>query len=185
MNTHCFRLIFSKPLGCLIPVAELTHARRKPGQQPIKQLAVSLLLAGLPSLALAEIVVDRSTSTHVISAPNGVPVIEIANPNGKGLSHNRFTEFDVQNPGVIFNNSLVNGTSQLGGALLRNPNLSRTARAILSEVTGNKPSSIAGTLEVFGDKADLLIANPARQIDVGRVWYRMCTERPESGADGG
>ena len=177
MNKHCFRLIFSKSLGFLIPVAEITRAQRKPGQQPaaapaalspsepfawsLKRLVLSLLLAGVPGWAAAEILVDPTTpagSTHVISAGNGVPVIEIANPNAKGLSHNRFSEFDVQQPGVIFNNSRVNGVSQLGGAVLLNPNLQRTATAILTEVTGNKPSSLAGTLEVFGDKADLLIA---------------------------
>jgi hypothetical protein len=45
----------------------------------------------------------------------------------------------------------------------------------LSEVTGNKPSSIAGTLEVFGDKADLLIAYTdsarMRPIDIGEDGY--------------
>ncbi|MEK1939390.1 MAG: filamentous hemagglutinin N-terminal domain-containing protein [Pseudomonas sp.] len=174
MNKRCFRLIFSKPLGFLIPVAETTCAQRKPGQQQghspianppawsLKRLVLSLLLAGVPGWAAADILVDPTTpagSTHVISAGNGVPVIEIANPNAKGLSHNRFSEFDVQQPGVIYNNSRVNGVSQLGGAVLLNPNLQRTATAILTEVTGNKPSSLAGTLEVFGDKADLLIAN--------------------------
>ncbi len=175
MNKRCFRLIFSKSLGFLIPVGELTHSQRKPGQlqatspavvssiKPLRSprpLVLSLLLAGVPSWTVAEIVVDpiRPSGTHVISAPNGVPVIEIADPNGNGLSHNRFTEFDVQSPGLIYNNSLVNGTSQLGGALLHNPNLSRAARAILTEVTGNNPSSISGSLEVFGGKADLLIA---------------------------
>ena len=166
MNKHCFLLIFSKSLGFLIPVAETTRAQRKPGQTSssspvfsLKRLAVSLLLAGSPGLAFAQLIVDPSAGgTTVISAPNGVPVIEIANPNGSGLSHNRFTEFDVAKPGVIFNNSQTNGVSQLGGALLRNPNLQRQATAILSEVTGNKPSSISGTLEVFGGQADILIA---------------------------
>ncbi|WP_271195797.1 two-partner secretion domain-containing protein, partial [Pseudomonas turukhanskensis] len=166
MNARCFRLIFSKSLGFLIPVAEIARAKRKAGQQqtstPAKPVLLSLLLAGLPTFALAEIVLDptQRAGTNVISAANGVPVIEIANPNGKGLSHNRFTEFDVRQPGIIYNNSLVNGVSELGGAMLRNPNLSRAARAILTEVTGNKPSSISGTLEVFGTKADLLFANP-------------------------
>ena len=171
MNKHCFRLIFSKSLGILIPVAETTRSQRKPGQVSgaspssaaplfsLKHLAASLLLAGLPSWAFAELIVDPSAGeTNVIAAPNGVPVIEIANPNGSGLSHNRFSEFDVHNPGLIFNNSQTNGVSQLGGALLHNPNLQRQATAILSEVTGNKPSSISGTLEVFGGRADILIA---------------------------
>jgi filamentous hemagglutinin family protein len=174
LNKHRFRLIFSPSLGFLIPVAETARAQRKPGQTAgpsapssvtsrpsLKRLALSVFLAGLPAWATADILVDpnRPSGTGVISAANGVPVIEIANPNDKGLSHNRFTEFDVQKPGLIFNNSLVNGQSQIGGALLRNPTLQRTATAILSEVTGNKPSSISGTLEVFGGKADLLIAN--------------------------
>lgn len=165
MNKHRFRLTFSQSLGFLVPVAEITRAKRKAGQQQsstsAKPVLLSLLLAGMPTFAVAEIVLDPTSHsrTNVISAANGVPVIEIADPNGKGLSHNRFTEFDVQTPGVIFNNSLVNGASQLGGAVLRNPNLSRAARAILTEVTGNKPSAMAGTLEVFGAKADLLFAN--------------------------
>ncbi len=177
MNKHCFRLIFSKTLGFLIPVAEIARAQRKPGQHTtatpvilspteafswsLKRLVLSVLLAGAPGWAMADILVDPTTpagSTNVINAANGVPVIEIANPNAKGLSHNRFSEFDVQQPGVIFNNSRANGVSQIGGAVLLNPNLQRTATAILTEVTGNKPSTISGTLEVFGDKADLLIA---------------------------
>ncbi len=172
MNKRCFRLIFSKPLGFLIPVAEVTCAQRKAGQQAarvsrpepftssLKRLVLSVLLAGTPGLTVADILPDATnpSGTGVINAANGVPVIEIANPNAKGLSHNRFSEFDVQQPGVIFNNSRANGVSQIGGAVLLNPNLQRTATAILTEVTGNKPSTISGTLEVFGDKADLLIA---------------------------
>ncbi|MGY4531901.1 filamentous hemagglutinin family protein [Pseudomonas sp. TE3786] len=162
MNAHCFRLIFSKALGFLIPVAESARAQRKSGQSrsilTVFPSVLSLLLAAAPGWAVAGLVVDASSPTTVISAANGVPVINIANPNANGLSHNRFNEFDVQQPGVVFNNSQVNGVSQLGGAMLLNPNLKQTASAILTEVTGNKPSSLAGTLEVFGGKADLLIA---------------------------
>ncbi len=177
MNKGCFRLVFSTIFGCLIPVAEIARSRRKPGQCPdglidamplriqpapiLKPLSLAVLLAGLPNWAAAEILLDRiSPGPSVISSANGVPVIEIANPNGNGLSHNRFGQFDVANPGVIFNNSMVNGTSQIGGAVLLNPNLKQTAKAILTEITGNRPSSISGTLEVFGDAADLLIAYP-------------------------
>ena len=181
MNKNHFRLVFSKPLGFLIPVAEITRSQRKLGQPQCPQaiplplalpsrlpsrLMACVLLASSPNWATAEMVVDQTapSGTQVISAANGVPVIEIANPNGKGLSHNRFTEFDVVKPGVIFNNSQVNGLSQLGGAVLRNPNLQHQATAILSEVTGNKPSSISGTLEVFGGRADILIAKPNNSI---------------------
>ncbi|MEK1939606.1 MAG: ESPR-type extended signal peptide-containing protein, partial [Pseudomonas sp.] len=127
MNKRCFRLIFSKSLGFLIPVAETTKAQRKPGQQTtatsppkpfngsLKHLVLSVLLAGMPGLTVADILpdADKPSGTSVINAANGVPVIEIANPNDKGLSHNRFNQFDVPQPGVIFNNSRVNGLSQL------------------------------------------------------------------------
>jgi len=96
MNKRSFRLIFSKPLGFLIPVAEIATAQRKPGQQqtishvslPViapafsfKRLVLSLLFAGVPSWADAEILLDRSGGASVSSAANGVPVIEIAKRN--------------------------------------------------------------------------------------------------------
>ncbi len=94
MNNRCFRLIFSKPLGFLIPVAEIANAQRKPGQQKVcsaasvplippilslKRLVLSVLLAATPGWAAAEILLDRNFGgTSVGSAANGVPVIEIA-----------------------------------------------------------------------------------------------------------
>ena len=189
MNKRCFRLIFSKSLGFLIPVAEITRSQRKAGQQPapgpvvisppqpfngsLTRLVLSVLLAGMPGLAVSEMLPDASnpSGTSVINAANGVPVIEIANPNAKGLSHNRFSQFEVPQPGVIFNNSRANGVSQLGGMVLLNPNLQRTATAILTEVTGNRPSSINGTLEVFGDRADLLISKQSAQ------WFKLYQSR--------
>lgn len=120
-----------------------------------------LLGAALPPLAAADIrVEDPAGQTHVIESALGVPVINIANPNSQGLSHNRFEQFDVGKPGAIFNNSVIAGESHLGGLVGANPNLTGNARAILTEVTGNQPSSIAGALEVFGGQADVIVANP-------------------------
>ncbi|MEK1942050.1 MAG: filamentous hemagglutinin N-terminal domain-containing protein, partial [Pseudomonas sp.] len=124
-------------------------------------LTVLVLLASSP--ALAEIKVDAaaaaSQQTSVGQSERGVPVINIANPDSNGLSHNRFELFHVDKPGVVFNNSLAAGVSQLGGALSANANLSRRAQVILNEVTGNQPSTLAGALEVFGGKADVIVAN--------------------------
>lgn len=125
-------------------------------------LAALVLVASDP--ALAEIKVDTaaaaSQQTSVGQSERGVAVINIANPNSNGLSHNRFELFNVDKPGAVFNNSLAAGVSQLGGALSANANLSRRAQVILNEVTGNQPSTLAGTLEVFGGKADVIVANP-------------------------
>jgi len=96
VNKRCFRLIFSKPLGFLIPVAEITTAQGKPGRHQavsrvslplfppifsLKRLVLSLVLAGTPGWGTAEILLDRSGGATVSSAISGVPVIEIANQN--------------------------------------------------------------------------------------------------------
>jgi filamentous hemagglutinin len=171
MNKHCYRLIFSKILGFLIPVAETTNAACKPGQTrgaststlpPVGWLlkALPLALLGVMPYTQAQIVVPPGQSAQMSRSAADVPVMNINNPNSKGLSHNRLSEFNVANPGLIFNNSMRDGNSQIGGHVIHNPNLTREARAILTEVTGNRSSSIEGTLEVFGGRADIFIANP-------------------------
>ena len=60
------------------------------------------------------------------SAPNGVDVIQITAPNSSGMSHNMFTDFNVGPQGVIINNGIAPGVSQLGGVLAPNPNFRGT-----------------------------------------------------------
>ncbi|MBI0021422.1 hemagglutinin repeat-containing protein [Bartonella sp. W8097] len=107
--------------------------------------------------------VGANNRPNINAAPNGVPSIDIATPNGSGLSHNKYHEFNVDNPGLILNN--LNGevgTSQLGGVMPGNPNLrqSGSASVILNEVTSGNRSALNGPAEVFGRKADVIIANP-------------------------
>ena len=90
---------------------------------------------------------------------NGTPLINIANPNAKGVSLNKFTEFNVDQKGVVFNNSMQEGVTKIGGYAVKNGQLQQEASAIISEVTGAKASYINGTMEVFGKKADIIIAN--------------------------
>ncbi|HOW17080.1 MAG TPA: filamentous hemagglutinin N-terminal domain-containing protein, partial [bacterium] len=119
-------------------------------------------------------------------AQNGVQVINIAAPNSRGLSHNRFVEFNVTRDGVILNNSGRNAVSVLGGALYTNPNMAGKTEAslILSEVTGVNRSNINGFTEVHGRKADYVLANPngitcsgCGFINVNRA--TLTTGRPE------
>ncbi|WP_252152163.1 hemagglutinin repeat-containing protein [Enterobacter sp. SGAir0187] len=92
-------------------------------------------------------------------AANGTPVINIADPNAKGISMNKFNEFNVDKQGMIFNNSMQDGVTKIGGYAVKNAQLQHEASAIISEVTGAKASYINGTMEVFGKKADVIIAN--------------------------
>ncbi|MBC07894.1 DUF637 domain-containing protein [Thalassospira sp.] len=126
---------------------------------------LSFNLVVLPTLANAQAVPDTSqpgSNPTLETAPNGVPVINIATPSNQGVSHNRFTSLDIQKQGMVFNNSKNLGTSQLGGVLLANPNLknSSTAKIILNEVTGTNASQLNGFAEIFGDRAQFVIANP-------------------------
>jgi filamentous hemagglutinin family protein len=94
-------------------------------------------------------------------ANNGTPVINIANPNGSGLSHNLYQQFNVGEQGLILNNSRAVTTTELAGYIEGNPNLHNgSASLILNEVVNANPSSLNGYIEVGGQAADVVVANP-------------------------
>nr|WP_266019353.1 hemagglutinin repeat-containing protein [Brucella intermedia] len=132
---------------------------------------VATLLSGLlvfqPMLVQAQVAPDINAPVGnqpgVGTAPNGVPLVDIVTPNGQGLSHNKYHDFNVGNPGLILNNHNGElGTSRLGGVTPGNPNLksSGPASVILNEVTSGNRSALQGATEVFGGRADVIIANP-------------------------
>ncbi|MGU3309544.1 hemagglutinin repeat-containing protein [Pseudomonas sp. M5A4_2d] len=115
-----------------------------------------------PLLAQAEGIVVSNPATSVGQAGNGVPVVNIAAPNGSGLSHNQFKDYNVGPNGVILNNATgaVQNT-QLGGYIVGNPNLKGgAASVILNEVNGGSPSQLRGYTEVAGQSAKVIVANP-------------------------
>lgn len=114
------------------------------------------------SMAIAQ-VTPADTNTSVSAAPNGVPVVNIATPNSKGLSHNRYTDYNVGTQGIVLNNgtnSQFEHQSQLAGAVQFNPNLSSAANTILNEVTSTNRTELLGYTEVLGQSAEVIIANP-------------------------
>ncbi len=112
----------------------------------------------------AGLVIDPAAAqkASVGQALNGVATIDIVAPNAAGLSYNKFSEYNVAPSGVILNNASHDGISQLGGALLANPNLDgkSSASTILAEVTSASRSRLEGFTEVFSNSADFILANP-------------------------
>jgi filamentous hemagglutinin len=123
-------------------------------------------------------------------AANGVPLVNIVAPTASGLSHNQYSRFDVNAQGLILNNAERASATQLGGIVGGNPNLGgkAPARVILNEVTGANRSHIEGYVEVAGQKADVILANPQGVtvngggfINVDRA--TVTTGRPEFDGD--
>nr|WP_234706316.1 hemagglutinin repeat-containing protein [Xanthomonas citri] len=94
-------------------------------------------------------------------AANGVPVVDIVAPNARGISHNRYSNFNVGPNGLILNNSAQISKTELGGYVAGNNNLQRSGAAslILNEVT-SASSRLQGYTEIAGARAQLVIANP-------------------------
>jgi filamentous hemagglutinin len=90
-----------------------------------------------------------------------VPVVRITAPDATGVSHNKWSAFDVAAPGLVLNNALSASPSSLAGAVGANTGLNgAAARLILNEVTGSQPSHLLGAIEVAGQAARVVIANP-------------------------
>ncbi|KVR20857.1 hypothetical protein WK13_04245 [Burkholderia ubonensis] len=96
-----------------------------------------------------------------ITTVGGTPVVDITAPNAAGLSHNRFTDYNVGADGLILNNSVTSVQTQLAGTIAGNAQLGGApARVILNEVTGGRASQLNGATEIAGQAAQLIVANP-------------------------
>jgi len=137
----------------------------------LKPICFSLLLAGglvlsQMEMAQAQVVADPSAPKNqqptILNTANGVPQINIQTPSGAGVSRNTYSQFDVDRQGAILNNARNSVQTQLGGWVQGNPWLAAgTARVILNEVNASNPSQLRGYVEVAGDRAQVVIANPA------------------------
>jgi filamentous hemagglutinin len=115
-----------------------------------------------PMWAQADGIVVNAPGTTLDRAGNGVPIVNIAAPNGAGLSHNQFHDYNVDAQGVILNNATSRTQlTQMGGIILGNQNLRGVAaQTILNEVNGGSPSQLRGYTEVAGQSARVIVANP-------------------------
>lgn len=189
MNKHLYRIIFNQRRGQLMVVGEnATSQGKAPGGESVMNDGAGgggaeLTLATLRPACLAvfsalgmllfvtgaaqgQVVADRNAPggqrPTVLQTANGIPQVNIQTPSGAGVSRNTYSQFDVQSNGVILNNSRSNTQTQTGGWVQGNPWLAGgSARVILNEVNSANPSQLRGYVEVAGQRAEVIIANPA------------------------
>jgi filamentous hemagglutinin len=197
MNKHLHRIVFNAARGLRMVVQESARSTGK-GASGATSAAVSVgaLAAALMSAPLhAQIVADPGAPGRqrptLLAAPNGVPLVNIQTPSAAGVSRNTYSQFDVNAKGVILNNSRTNAQTQLGGWVQGNPWLAGGgARVILNEVNSANPSQLRGYVEVAGQRAEVIIANPAGiQVNGGGFINAsratLTTGTPQFNAQGG
>jgi len=124
------------------------------GVQPILTAVVFAQSVAVPDK-------NQGLNPNIGQAANGTTVVDIRTPNQHGLSHNQYLDMQVDKSGIIFNNSGKISQTQLAGYINANPYLAGTyAKVILNEVTGRLPTYVNGYLEVAGNQASLILANP-------------------------
>lgn len=187
MNKQFYRTKFNAKLGTYVAVSELAKSHQgdtspriqasintettdssiaETGQRTLRQLVLALSSLMAISPIYANVVVNNNAAAAhkatVLKEGNAANVW-ITAPTASGVSRNSYTQFDVNQNGVILNNSRGAATSQITKtSIAANPNLARgAATTIVNEVVSTNPSLLQGNLEVLGSRANVVIANPA------------------------
>ena len=128
-------------------------------------LAAGLFMTGASGMASGPIMPDpKAEARHqpqIEETANGIPLVNITAPSSGGVSRNEYETFNVPDKGAILNNSYTLSKTELAGYVQGNNNMAeRPAKIIVNEVTGAGSTSMDGFLEVAGNRADVVIANP-------------------------
>ena len=180
MNRHAHKIIFNKRLGRMDVVSEIVSSQGKGSQTTgysngitttlIKPLVFALMLTlGTAQILPAQagtIVADpnapKTEQPTILNTASGATQINIQTPTAGGVSMNQYQQFDAPSNGTILNNSRTNANTQTAGWIQGNPWLATgTARIIVNQVNSSNPSLLNGNIEVAGNRAEVIIANPA------------------------
>ena len=128
-------------------------------------LAAGLFMTSTAGMAAGPIMLDpKAEARHqpqIEETANGIPLVNITAPSSGGVSRNEYETFNVPDKGAILNNSYTLSKTELAGYVQGNNNMAeRPAKIIVNEVTGAGSTSMDGFLEVAGNRADVVIANP-------------------------
>lgn len=125
----------------------------------IKKSFIILFFIFSCDLYASEIIQDDSNLK--VNIKRDVTVIDISKPDKNGLSHNQYSKFNVSEIGVVLNNGTEDSQSYLAGKIEGNINLrGSSASLIINEVVSGDPSDLSGVMEVSGNPASVIIANP-------------------------
>jgi len=164
LNKHRHRIVFNAARGQRMAVSEIASAVGGPSSPPMTVLALAALLLLTPTQA--QVVADPSAPGNqrptILQTANGLPQVNIQTPSAAGVSRNTYRQFDIDARGAILNNSRTGTATQLAGQVTANPWLATgEARVILNEVNSSNPSYLIGPVEVAGQRAEVIIANPS------------------------
>ncbi|MGJ7072318.1 DUF637 domain-containing protein [Morganella morganii] len=125
----------------------------------IKKLLLILFFVFPCDLHASEIIpIDRHLKVNI---KKNVTVIDISKPDENGLSYNKYRKFNVPETGVVLNNGIKDSESYLAGKIEGNINFQgSSASLIINEVINWYPSDLSGAMEVSGNPASVIIANP-------------------------
>lgn len=189
MNKNLYRIIFSKARNMFIAVGENSKSQTKAAGESAKiaissgthdstalhqQWVVKSLVASMSiwmSVAPVYAQIQADSAANAANRPvvgvgknsqgQNVPVVNIQTPVN-GVSHNIYKQMDVLSNGVVLNNSRTGAGSATVGNVGANPFLAKgEARLILNEINSTAATRFEGNLEVAGQRADVVIANPA------------------------
>jgi filamentous hemagglutinin len=182
LNRNTYRLVYSRVHHMVVAVAEFAKAGGKGHAGEVSRGDAGDTCDGSPSIALramvlaalaslgvlpvwsgAQIIPSGAHAPNVINTPNGLPQVNVNRPSGAGVSMNTYGQFDVNQKGAILNNSPVNVQTQLAGYIGGNPNYApgQSAKIIVNQVNSANPSQLNGYVEVAGQRATVVLANPS------------------------
>ena len=146
-------------------MCKTNQERRTLGRKIVSWLSFGVFVASQSMVLASPIMPDNNAVITerplVQETANQIPLINITAPTNKGVSMNKYEQFNVEKQGAILNNSYVTSKTELAGYVQGNSNMvNGTAKVIVNQVTSDTPTSMNGYLEVAGQKASVVVANP-------------------------
>jgi filamentous hemagglutinin len=175
MNKHHHRIVFNAARGALMAVAETARSQgqakgtgsakgasnRRTGPRAVVVWVLTAAAFATQAQIRSDVTAPANQQFTVLNAGNGIPLVNIPTPSN-GLSHFVASQFDVLRNGAILNNSRTGSNTQLAGWQPGNPYMAGgMASSIMGEVRSNQPSNLQGFIEVAGQRARVIIVNPA------------------------